>query len=505
MASITPQPLNLPEILRITFVFLDNKSLVACAQVNSLWADEATDVLWQEPPISALARLVPSGRAQTYANKITRLYRLDWRFGHNEYRQVYQRLLYPRLIKMSGLVGHTTCLQGLVKLLQPSLIFFRMELSLRLVTNPYEYSNAMDAFFMQLSTRCPNLRIIKLVSWCSVWNGLLKFLEASPSLQSIELQESWNLTNEVIQHLAARPNLTKLEIPGAILGEAVAQVEANTESPFADLKRFNGTVDEATLLMFSRHTRKLKTLKIAMYSPSANLLSTLSRFSALRILEVRFHADKSAIAALGLITLAKGCQRLTEISFHGGGELGSNLTDADICQLSSLLPDLMSIDLGCCEDLSVQSVHFLGRNCPRLRYCQLCGCVLDVSKFLEYPDSDTTTTSGADSSGFDQSKDTIPRLHSTIMQNFLDPLLTKSESIGESRLLFPKLKFLEVEEFINSRNVNVTTVVSHLLSEAPQLLCFHASSGTLFSGEVNDAFRQLKSDRLNAKQARTNT
>ena len=72
MASTRAHPLNLPDILRIAFAYLESNSLFECAQVNSVWADEATDILWQTPPASALVSLEPSSRAQVYANKIVR-------------------------------------------------------------------------------------------------------------------------------------------------------------------------------------------------------------------------------------------------------------------------------------------------------------------------------------------------------------------------------------------------------------------------------------------------
>ncbi|CAD6588127.1 MAG: hypothetical protein ASARMPRED_003401 [Alectoria sarmentosa] len=447
MASIASQSLNLPEILSITFVFLDNKSLVACAQVNNLWADEATNFLWQEPSMPALARLVPSGRAQIYANKITRLGPHYWESFDYESHQACQHLLFPRLIE----------------------------------------------------TRCIRLSLSGLS--CS---GLLKFLEDTPSLRSIELWPDLLVTDKVLHHIAARPNLTTLRIERTILGEVAAHVEADTASPFADLETLEGLVDEDSVVVFSRYMQKLETLIIELDGSSTNLLPVISRFSAL---VVSFSTAKSTIEALDLISLARGCQRLTDISFisnriYGGDFDGFSITDADICHFSSLLPDLESLSLHCSGELSVQSVHHLGRNCPKLRECRLGGCILDVSKFLQYHASDTTTTSDADSSVFDQYRDTTPRLHSTIMQNFLDPLLMKSKRTGESRLLFPKLEHLEVDEYINSRNANVTIILSHFLSEAPQLRVVFACSG---SQQVADAFSRLISERLNAKQAQTNT
>ncbi|CAD6590454.1 MAG: hypothetical protein ASARMPREDX12_004374 [Alectoria sarmentosa] len=508
MASIASQSLNLPEILSITFVFLDNKSLVACAQVNNLWADEATNFLWQEPSMPALARLVPSGRAQIYANKITRLGPHYWESFDYESHQACQHLLFPRLIETRWFVNDVINIQLLLQYLQPPLKTFEMVSSWQNdIQDSPRHNQAIDTLFMQLSTRCSNLYSIRLSLSGLSCSGLLKFLEDTPSLRSIELWPDLLVTDKVLHHIAARPNLTTLRIERTISGEVAAHVEADTASPFADLETLEGLVDEDSVVVFSRHMQKLETLIIELDGSSTNLLPVISRFSALRVLVVSFSTAKSTIEALDLISLARGCQRLTEISFisnriYGGDFDGFSITDADICHFSSLLPDLESLSLHCSGKLSVQSVHHLGRNCPKLRECRLGGCILDVSKFLQYHASDTTTTSDADSSVFDQHRDTTPRLHSTIIQNFLDPLLMKSKRTGEPRLLFPKLELLEVDEYINSRNANVTITVSHFLSEAPQLRVVFACSG---SQQVADAFSRLISERLNAKQARTNT
>ena len=89
--------LNLPDILRITFAFLNSKSLFACAQVNSIWADEATDILWRTPPVSALVSLVPSGRAQMYANKTVRFITEYNRPDDMGPLQAFPKLSFPRL------------------------------------------------------------------------------------------------------------------------------------------------------------------------------------------------------------------------------------------------------------------------------------------------------------------------------------------------------------------------------------------------------------------------
>lgn len=505
MASALPHPLNLPEILGIIFPFLDSNSLVACAQVSSLWADQATQTLWQEPPTSALESLIPFGRAQLYANKITRL-----RLGPSGIKpyQACRHLLFPRLKEISCAID-TTCTQSLLRCLQPSLKRCEMRLWSRENgdKNDFKYHESVHALFVQLSTRCSHIEDIYLDFFDLRWNGLLKFFEATPSLRSIKLFGSQIITDEVIQHLAARTNLTRLYTEFFTIREAVAQVEASTASPFAELEIFNGPVEENTILRFTRHMQKLESLSIVLHDYSANLLSAISHLSALRLLVVSFTAPNiAAIKAQDLISLAEGCQRLREISIYGapcGRSLwtlgpgldpdGSSIKDVDICRFSSFLPDLERLELQCLGELTVHSLKYLGRNCQRLRTCQLRGCIFDVSEFQRYAPSDTTVTRNGDSSGLNQSAETDLRAYSAVMHHSLDPLLIKSERTGRSWPLFPKLEFLRIDKFINSLDTNITMAISSLLSEAPKLEDFRALSRDGFTCEViAETFRQLR-------------
>ena len=126
MASNLSKPLELLETLRIIFAFLDPKALVACAQVNSLWADEATDILWHHPPPHALLSLISSGRAQVYANKIASLDISSRDPDDIEFLHAFQHLLFPRLREMFALPTDLVNKQQLLPYLQPALQRFSM-------------------------------------------------------------------------------------------------------------------------------------------------------------------------------------------------------------------------------------------------------------------------------------------------------------------------------------------------------------------------------------------
>ena len=521
MASNLPQPLNLPDILGITFSFLDQKSLSACAQVNSLWADSATNILWQKPPISALASLISSGRAQAYANKITNLRIFDDKPESVEIRLAHRHLHFARLRQISWVIHRPVCTQPLLLYFQPSLRSFWMMLPERKAeTNSPEHNAALDALFLQLSTRCPHLEKVTLDFTSLSWNRLLQYLEATRSLRSIALSGDGVFANEVMQHLAARPNLTTLHIVRPILGDVAAQTEANTACLFPDLEYFECQLKDDTISSLVRHMQKLEVLRIGLYHPSTTLFAAISRIPALRILTIRFKEPDLAMKALDLISLAEGCQRLTQITIMGSSyrrAIGpnqwksgmnvddSNIKDVDICRFSSFLPELEKLYLDCGDELSVRSLHHLGRNCPRLRDCALRGCIFDFSRFLEYSHSDMMVTQDGHLGGLDKSCEMIQRPDLAIMRPVVDSSSIKNEKTGGSRPLFPKLERLELKKFINSLDITISMVLWSLRLEAPQLGFFCARTVSQFDEEVAKVFVDRLRRSVAASQTPTDT
>ncbi|KAL9067459.1 MAG: hypothetical protein Q9161_006891 [Pseudevernia consocians] len=219
MASKHLRPLDLPEILKMTFVFLDGKSLFACAQVNSLWANEATDLLWTNSPNFALANLLSSGRAQVYADKTSRLESLPCiKSKDSRFLQAYSHLSFPRLTKLSLALEDV---EWLPQYLQPSLRVFKMEC---FTSEANRDDRDVNQIYMQLSTRCPHLREVIIGNVGLTVDGLLRFLETMPSIRNIKLRSFELVTENLMQYLAARPNLERLHIPGAISASLAAKI-----------------------------------------------------------------------------------------------------------------------------------------------------------------------------------------------------------------------------------------------------------------------------------------
>ena len=95
-------PLNIPEIVAIVVKHLDGKwkPLVACAQVNSLWNQESTAIIWSQelwqdgwPSLASM----PTCRAQKYTKSIR--YVDDEYFGRTTtcFHWMFSSLHFPKL------------------------------------------------------------------------------------------------------------------------------------------------------------------------------------------------------------------------------------------------------------------------------------------------------------------------------------------------------------------------------------------------------------------------
>ena len=100
-------------------------TLFACAQVNKLWAEESTRILWRcRPPISALENLDNATRIQHYADKIRYL---AFRDGHDmQMLPMFSWTRFPGLVSIQ--VGWGANVRSreehLMPFLQPSLKLF---------------------------------------------------------------------------------------------------------------------------------------------------------------------------------------------------------------------------------------------------------------------------------------------------------------------------------------------------------------------------------------------
>ena len=122
MPPACSQAVRLPEIVAMILEHLkDNKALFAALQVNKLWADEATTLLWREyPQTMDLSSIEDVERLQYYADKISVL-SIELNDDDYEGHRKIQNVRFPRLKYLS--IGFCDCKkeQFFLQYLQPYL------------------------------------------------------------------------------------------------------------------------------------------------------------------------------------------------------------------------------------------------------------------------------------------------------------------------------------------------------------------------------------------------
>ena len=201
MSSARSQALGLPEIVSAILEQLHcNTWLCAALQVNKLWADEATMLLWRvDPPIQCLIQISNVERRQYYANKITSL---EMKGPDESTLQHLQNIRFPRL---THLLIHL-CLQRakehLYDFLQPTSRSFH-----------YDVWNLPLESLQQLTTRYPDLSVRSLQTLMGPMplRDLVRILDYMPSLTHIELHSfHWSQNVELYLDFASWPNLQEL-------------------------------------------------------------------------------------------------------------------------------------------------------------------------------------------------------------------------------------------------------------------------------------------------------
>lgn len=156
MSLACSQAVGLPEIVAAILEQLhDRKALFAALQVNKLWADEATTLLWRvNPPIRAFILIEDSERLQYYADKISSLHICCMYEDELEYHLKLEHLCFPRLGQLAMAIFGYKNEQILSQYLRPNLRTFQ-----------YDGVPISNYCLMQIQARCPVLQECRL-RWC---------------------------------------------------------------------------------------------------------------------------------------------------------------------------------------------------------------------------------------------------------------------------------------------------------------------------------------------------
>lgn len=194
----------LPEILSRVMKFLryDARTLRSALLVNNTWAAEAIRVLWENPPVAALAAIGEDHR-QFYARQARELIFDGDESGAKH--AIFRNLQFPRL--RSIIIDYFRPDNGeklwLGQYIQPSMEDFSF----------YGAEPAEDILHL-LETRCPRLRSILIDFQFEglTSSRLVKLFDSCKSLSSICLPSNIHIDDQLLVCLARHDGLKKLEL-----------------------------------------------------------------------------------------------------------------------------------------------------------------------------------------------------------------------------------------------------------------------------------------------------
>ena len=370
MSPACSQALGLPEIVAIIMEQLDHRqSLFAALQVNRLWADEATMILWRvDPPIESLVQISNVERRQYYANKISSLHLR--RPDQCKWDQLLNTR-FPRLIQLSIRIDFEEGdKQYLSHFLQPTLRSFECDAGLLKTKS-----------LLQLWTRCPDLRFLSLmwldssISTCD----LVRSLSSMPSLTHLGLHGVEDV--ELYLHLASWPDLQELsmsdltwpEYPQDLLKcspiltqDVTMKILANVTNPYPKLRRLGWPAQAKAFRCLARHLSSLNVLELALVDTSDDILFAISDCANLAKMNIRF-AGGSRVHAEGLLAAARKCSHLRVVKLGPTAKVdGRSITDDIIRQVATYLPTMTCFLLGIQTNLTITALLYLGERCTRL-------------------------------------------------------------------------------------------------------------------------------------------
>ena len=199
-------PLCITEILSQILQWLedDPTSLKVACQVNSLWFEEATNVLWRDVPhYEALDDIAPS-RRQIYANKL-RLVR--FRVYADYVNDILHSLKYPRL-KYLRIQSDPSRLEGRYNVDQ----YFQPALEKLWI----EFGDIPEALLNRTAFQVPRLREIRMNCRSESVNSsrFLRLLHELPSVTSMYFEEEMEhlMTDQALTYFVNRENLESLKL-----------------------------------------------------------------------------------------------------------------------------------------------------------------------------------------------------------------------------------------------------------------------------------------------------
>ena len=359
-------PLLPPEVLSIVMEYLrsDASALWSALLVNKTWAVEAIRVLWEKPPVAALAA-IDEDRRQFYARQVHEL-----NFSGDEdgaKHSTFRNLEFPLLNDVT--IDH-----------------FRPDNKEELWLGQYIQSSLRDFSFYGaepaedilhlLETRCPRLRSIVIdFQFEGLTPGrLMEFFDSCKSLTSIYLPSNMRaiIDSRLLAYLAYYDGLKDLEL-GKFLGYGMLdKILRGTERPFRDIRFLAVEIESKTLPLLVATVRSVLVLTLAIADSRINPLPHVSSLVNLQKLHIGYEGHVEWVGAdfLALKNL-KNLRRLNISSIYPIAS--PTLTDTEFIPIFEDMRELEELVFQVECALSTAAITSLGDHCPKLMTCELLG------------------------------------------------------------------------------------------------------------------------------------
>lgn len=352
-----------PEILGIVIEYLrdDVTALRSALLVNKTWAVEATRVLWENPPVTALAA-IGEDRRQFYACHVREL-----SFSGDEEgakHPTFRNLEFPQLNNIT--VGYFRPDNGemlwLGQYIQSSMKNFSF----------YGTEPAEDILHL-LETRCPLLRSIVIDFHFEglTSDRLMKFFDNCNFLTSICLPSNvkYIIDSRLLAYLAHYDGLKDLEL-GKFLGYGMLdKILEGAERPFRNIRYIAIEIDSKTVPLL---VAKVKSVLILILTLGGSRINPLPHVSSLVNLQELHIGYKWQVEWAGTDFLAlghlKNLRRLDVSSITS-----PTLTDTEFIPTFENMSQLEELVFQVQCVLSTAALTSLGEHCPRLITCDLLG------------------------------------------------------------------------------------------------------------------------------------
>ncbi|KAL4913562.1 hypothetical protein BDW62DRAFT_220617 [Aspergillus aurantiobrunneus] len=356
----------LPEILSRVFWHLrhDPPTLQSALLVSKAWAAEATRILWENPPATALTAISPP-RRQIYARQIRSL-----SFNGDEdgaQHSTFRDLEFPRLRCVTIDQFYPTDAQRLWlgQYIQPSLEEFSF----------YGAQPAEDLLYL-LETRCPRLRrvLIDFVFEGVASARLVRFFDSCRALTSICLPGNMKevIDGRLLAYLARRDGLEELEL-GTVLECAMLEEVFATERPFGDIRYLAVNVESRAVPMLVERIRSVRCLTLTLEDSQVNPLPAVSSLVDLQELQIGYvWQGEWELADLVALRQLKDLRTLAISPIYDPVAIPA-LTDDEFISVFADMSGLEELVLQVQCALSAAALTALAERCPGLVVCELPG------------------------------------------------------------------------------------------------------------------------------------